>query len=64
MKTKYREGMTQAQEYLPYVWPMKILDPDNLASGSLEGSDDFACACVESVSWFSLTEHGIPVTCR
>lgn len=31
---------------------------------SLEGSDDFACACVESVSWFSLTKHGIPVTCR
>jgi len=33
-----------------YVWPMKILDPDELApkqfSKVAEGSDDFACACV------------------
>ena len=31
VKTKYCSRITQAQRYLPHVWPIKTLDPDYLA---------------------------------
>ena len=52
VKTKYRSGgIIQEQGTRGYVWPMKTLDSDYLApkqfSKMAEGSDDFACVCVE-----------------
>ena len=49
VKTKYCSGITQAQGYLPHVvkfgqWKHWIQITSRL--NSLEGSDDFACACV------------------
>ena len=42
-----------------YVWPMKTLDLEHLApeqfSKMVEGSDDFACACVYVEFRFHLT---------
>ena len=50
VKMKYRSGITQTQGYLPHVvmfglWKHWIQIISRL--NSLEGSDDFACVCVE-----------------
>jgi len=47
VKTKYYSASTFTTR--GYVWPMKSLDPDNLAPKQIliaEGLDDFAFACV------------------
>lgn len=49
VKTKYRPGITQAQGYLPHLVMFgqgKYWIQITSRLNSLEGSDDFACACV------------------
>ena len=64
--TKYRSGIRHAQGYLPHVvmlgqWKYSEIQI-TWSLKSLEGSDDFPCACVCVEFRFHL-DHPIPFLC-